>query len=87
VTRRIRLDLLATTLLPSLAAGATFLFEEHRNDAATYETPTSSPYVQHRPALAEACSAFLTSVMHDAQDSLALKTWWRHWVEDDEYPA
>jgi hypothetical protein len=53
----------------------------------TYETSTSSPYVQHRPALAEACSAFLTSVMHDAQDSLALETWWRHWVEDDEYPA
>jgi hypothetical protein len=19
--------------------------------------------------------------------SLALETWWRHWVEDDEYPA
>jgi hypothetical protein len=30
VTRRIRFDLLETTLLLSVAAGATFLFEEHR---------------------------------------------------------
>jgi hypothetical protein len=98
VTRRIRVDLLETTLLLSLATGrrahgswSTSLTPDTSSSVSTcdmtYETSSSSPYVQHRPALAEACSVLLTSVMHDAQDSMALETWWRHWVEDDEYSA